>query len=238
MAALLLTYLDALRDDCRLVLASTSPRRVEILGILGVPFEVQTPTFLEDLDKSRYTPDAYVVEKARIKCAEVSRRLHTSDDKKRLTIVVAADTVIVRDGCVLEKPRDPEHARQMLSRLSGRSHEVITGVAFGFGGSDDTTAFFETTTVRFRELSAAEIEAYVATGEPMDKAGAYGIQAKGALLASSIDGDYFNVVGFPLATFSEQLALVLPLELQLFNERQETKDANDVGKAEQNLSRT
>ena len=180
-----------------MILASQSPRRRELLGQMGFSFTVR-PAKGEELAHPELTPAQLVEELARQKALEVSAEA-ASDD-----VVVAADTVVAIDGVVLGKPRDKAHAAQMLSALSGREHTVYTGVAVKRG--ETLLVEHETTQVRFRPLTREEIDAYVATGEPMDKAGAYGIQGRGALLVEGIQGDYYNVVGLPVCLVGRLLA--------------------------------
>ena len=189
--------------------ASSSPRRVEILnGILGLGCTVVASTFPEDLDKSQFTPSAYVAENAKRKALEVYERL-SSERGSAPSLVVGADTVVLRDGTILEKPKTTELAKAMVGSLSGRTHEVATGVALIYapldGGEPTIEVFVETTTVTFAELSSSLIDAYVATGEPMDKAGGYGIQSKGGAFVQCIAGCYFNVMGFPMHRFCARL---------------------------------
>lgn len=183
----------------RIILASSSPRRVEILNhILKAEAEVVPSTFPEDLDKGRFTPEAYVQENAMQKADEVRARVPGR------SVVVGADTVVVHKGRILEKPADAAAAAAMLGGLSGSSHSVCTGVALIY--ADGTRhQFVETTTVNFASLSAECIQGYVETGEPMDKAGGYGIQGFGGAFVSGIEGDYFNVVGFPMHRFCREL---------------------------------
>jgi len=190
----------------RIVLASGSPRRVELLKALGLRFEVVPSTFAEDLDKTLFaTPAAYCAENARRKALEVWERLGGPDGK--VDLVVGADTVVALDGRVIEKPRDAADACAILASLSGRSHLAITGLAVvwrnpsghGDSGSSTVEVATEETVVQFSELSAATIAAYVATGSPLDKAGAYGIQdGICCSFISAIHGDYFNIVGLPV----------------------------------------
>lgn len=171
-----------------IVLASGSPRRRELLGALGLTFEVVAP----DVDESIVgdeEPRAYVERLARTKAAAVPR-----PD----ALVVAADTTVVVDGDIVGKPVDDADARAMLRRLSGRAHTVHTGVAVALG--DRVVSDVVDTTVRFVELSDAEIDWYVATGEPADKAGAYGMQGTGNVFVAGIDGSPSNVIGLPVAT--------------------------------------
>ena len=173
-----------------LILASKSPRRRALLEQMGVrSFRVVTPDIDEHMDRD--LPPAELVrqiseEKARAVAAQVGPD----------AIVIAADTVVALDGAVLGKPADELDAFKMLSTLSGCRHQVYTGLTVLRGEEQYTVS--EETTVTFRELSAEEIDRYVATGEPMDKAGAYGIQGYGALLVEGIQGDYYNVMGLPV----------------------------------------
>ncbi len=156
---------------------------------------------VEDAAASEAGPAAVAAEHARKKALAVS-----AEQPDRF--VLGADTVVVCNGSLLGKPESEEQAEEMLRLLSGRTHEVITAVALAFGGTAGPAVFAEDqvrTRVVFRELSDEEIDAYVATGEPMDKAGAYGIQERGALLVDRIDGCYFNVVGLPLSRMWELL---------------------------------
>lgn len=182
------------------VLASGSPRRRELLELmLPVPFRVEVSGFAEDLPKTD-DPAVYVAETARQKGLEVFRRCPDS-------LVVAADTVVVLDGEILEKPESEADARRTLRRLSGARHEVLTGVAL-FRESHERT-FVERTSVFFSELHDADIDAYAATGEPEDKAGSYGIQGRAGVFVERIEGDYFNVVGLPMNRLSRELASFL-----------------------------
>jgi len=195
-----------------IVLASASPRRS---SILNEQFQLNAravpSTFSEDLDKSCYTPQEYVKETARQKALEVFDRCKApfwERHNRPPSLVVGADTVVVLEGEILEKPTSTESAREMLRRLSAAgTHDVCTGVTLVYGGSDTPHehSFVETTKVAFRSLDEAEIDAYVASGEPMDKAGAYGIQGLGGAFVTKIDGDYQNVVGFPAARFCAEL---------------------------------
>ncbi len=182
-----------------MILASQSPRRRELLGQMGFSFTVR-PAKGEELPHPELTPAQLVEELARQKALEVSAEA-ASDD-----VVVAADTVVAIDGVVLGKPRDKAHAAEMLSALSGREHTVYTGVAVKRG--ETLLVEHEATHVRFRPLTQWEIDLYIQTGEPMDKAGSYGIQGCGALLVEGIRGDYFNVVGLPICRLGRMLAQV------------------------------
>ena len=182
-----------------IILASQSPRRRELLGQMGFSFTVR-PAKGEELPHPELTPAQLVEELARQKALEVSAEAEADD------VVVAADTVVAIDGKVLGKPHDKVHAAQMLSALSGREHTVYTGVAVKRG--ETLLVEHEATQVRFRPLTEREIDLYIQTGEPMDKAGSYGIQGYGALLVEGIRGDYFNVVGLPICRLGRMLAQV------------------------------
>lgn len=174
----------------KIVLASSSPRRRQLLAGLGLRFEVDPPREEEGSRSPGEPPDAYAARVAAAKAAEVAARRPDA-------LVVAADTVVVLEGDVLGKPSGPDGARAMLTRLSGRKHTVHTGVAVTAPDGSRATGT-EVTEVRFRALRSEEIEAYVATGEPLDKAGAYGIQGFGATLVEAVRGCYFNVMGLPV----------------------------------------
>ncbi len=182
----------------RLILASTSPRRRELLNLLGLPFEVAVSRYDEALiDPSGMTPSEYVMQLARGKAEEVAGRMDGD------ALVIGADTTVVLDGKFLNKPKDADDARQMLRALSGRTHEVYTGLCLIHG--DILRTDFARTEVIFDTLSESTIAAYVATGEPLDKAGAYGIQGKALSFIPQIHGDYFNVVGLPLFLLCQML---------------------------------
>ncbi len=172
------------------MLASGSPRRAEILSAVGWPFEMAAA----NIDENRFESEAavpYVRRLAQTKAETVAKNLPSG-------LVLGADTVVLVDEKILGQPSDAEDARRMLKLLSGRWHEVLTGVALVRAGAGHVIADHETTRVRFAEMSAAEIDWYVATGEPMDKAGAYAVQGKGALFIEEIQGNYFNIVGLPV----------------------------------------
>ena len=171
-----------------IVLASQSPRRAELIARLGLQFDVQ-PADIDESYRSGETPPAHAERLAREK-AEAIARTHPH------ALVVGSDTIVVTDGDVLGKPKHREQAVEMLMRLSGRDHEVCTGVAVAMDGRVESG--LERVRVRFRALDRRACEEYVATGEPMDKAGAYGIQGYGATIVARVDGDYFAVMGLPV----------------------------------------
>ncbi|WP_132013914.1 Maf family protein [Hydrogenispora ethanolica] len=182
-----------------LILASTSPRRAELLRQIGVDFQIIPSQFAEEPPPASVTPREYVIGLASHKAGQVAASLKEG-------IVIGADTVVVSEGVILGKPEDPAQAVAMLTALSGKEHSVFTGVACLEVPEGNVRLFAEETKVTFRRLQTAEIQSYVATGEPLDKAGAYGIQGKGALLVEQIQGCYFNVVGLPLSRLAAVLA--------------------------------
>ncbi|MGE5371485.1 MAG: Maf family protein [Solirubrobacterales bacterium] len=181
----------------RIILASNSPRRRQLLEGIGLSFEVIPPDS-ELLPVTTMSP----AENAMVSALDKAHQVASLESSG---IIVAADTIVVKAGRILGKPTDPEDARAMLRFLSGQAHEVITGLAVIdiASGREETAA--ETTKVIFRHLDEHAIQKYVASGEPLDKAGAYGIQGLGALLVKRIEGCYFNVVGLPLVLLGEQL---------------------------------
>ena len=174
----------------RVILASGSPRRKELLEMLKVENLEIIPAKGEEKNHPELSPDALVCELSRCKAAEIAP-VHEPD-----TVTIGADTIVVLDGEVLGKPRDEEDAARMLRSLSGRSHTVYTGVTVIRGETVISRA--ERTEVRFRPLTEEEISRYIATGEPMDKAGAYGAQGYASLFVEGLQGDFFNVMGLPL----------------------------------------
>ena len=186
-----------------LILASQSPRRKELLGLFHIPFSVRVAQIDETMDREKSPYD---------EVARLSREKALAVEPKATEAVVAADTVVVCDAKVLGKPHSPEEAREMLTLLSGRAHQVMTGLSVVCNGQMQTVT--EVTDVHFRPLSPGEIEKYVATGEPMDKAGAYAIQGGGAVFVQSISGDYYNVVGLPVCRLWRLLASMAPQLLE------------------------
>lgn len=185
-----------------LVLASASPRRRELLAQAGFTFEVR-PAHIPEDPKPGEDPIAYVVRLAREKAQAVFNQLRDPTATAHHLTVLGADTTVVLDNQILGKPEDAADAARMLRMLSGRTHRVITGVALVT--ADRTEVAAEVTAVKFLTLSDEEIAAYIATGEPMDKAGAYAIQGHAARWIPRIGGDYFNVVGLPIALVSTLL---------------------------------
>ncbi|MEG0259947.1 MAG: Maf family protein [Lysinibacillus sp.] len=184
------------QTNASFVLASASPRRKELLATLQLPFEIVTSD-VEETSVQATTMREYVKEVALLKTRDVA--------KKTLgATVIGADTIVVFEEALLHKPKTREEAVSHLSRLSGTSHAVMTAVAIIEPSGRETT-FIEETKVVFRAISKELMEAYVASGDPFDKAGGYGIQTAGALFVEQIEGDYNNVVGLPIATLFEQL---------------------------------
>ena len=177
-----------------LILASQSPRRKELLGLVGHPFVIRVADIDETMDLGKAPFD---------EVGRVSRMKALAVERDAEDIVVAADTIVVCGGQVLGKPRDAEDAFRMLRLLSGRDHQVMTGMTVVRG--EECVTVTEVTDIHFRDLSDGEIRAYIATGEPMDKAGSYGIQGGAALFATHLSGDYYNVMGLPVC----RLALIL-----------------------------
>lgn len=170
----------------KVILASASPRRRDLLTLIGIDHIVE-PANIDERYLPGETPAEHAERLAREKAARIG---------EEGAVTIGSDTIVVVDGDVLGKPRDRDHAVEMLRRLSGRSHTVMTGVAVRFNGQ--TASGLEEVGVTFRPLSDADIQRYIDTGEPMDKAGAYGIQGFGATIVERVDGDYFAVMGLAL----------------------------------------
>ena len=180
-----------------MILASQSPRRIELMREAGFDFRI-IPADIDETPREGETPFELVERLAASKAASIAATQAEPGE-----LVVAADTIVAIDGELLGKPADAAEARAMLAHLSGRTHQVATGVCLtrgGTAGPDDARSFVSITDVEFYELTEDEIAAYVETGEPLDKAGAYGIQGVGGrILVRRIDGDFYNVVGLPIA---------------------------------------
>ncbi|CAB0014394.1 unnamed protein product [Nesidiocoris tenuis] len=189
-------------DFQRIILASTSPRRSEVLRHLGLHFEILPSLFEENLNPKDFaSPADYAVETAYRKVLDVAERV--ANDVNKADIIVGADTVVCLDGKLYEKPKDTAAAVKFLSELSGRQHTVYTGMVIKTPNA--TVKFSEKTLVTMAYLSDDVIQGYVRTREPMDKAGAYGIQGLGGTLIEKIDGDFYNVLGLPLHSFCKHL---------------------------------
>jgi septum formation protein len=186
----------------RLILASTSPRRRTLLVSLGIPFEVR-PSGVEERLLAGVPPAELATALARAKARDVADRLRAAGEAP--AVVLGADTLVVLEGRALGKPASREDARGMLRALRGRSHEVVTAVALCEAPAGREATAVVTSGVRMRAYGEAEVEAYLATGEPDDKAGAYAVQGVGGALVLSVDGCYSNVVGLPLETTARLL---------------------------------
>lgn len=182
-----------------LILASGSPRRRQLLSLFKIPFTVRAADIDETMDPAA-DPRQEVARVSRLKALAVPRG---EDD-----VVLAADTIVVCQGRVLGKPRDEQDAFNMLCLLSGRDHQVMTGWTLVRG--EKVLSFTEVTDLHFRELTEKEIRSYIATGEPMDKAGAYGIQGGAALFCRRMEGDYYNVMGLPVCRVWQALGQIAP----------------------------
>ena len=183
----------------QLILGSQSPRRKELLGLFHIPFVIKIADIDEAMDPA-LSPAEEVARVSRAKAEAIPR----GDDD----VVIAADTIVVLENEVLGKPKDEADAVRMLTALSGRDHQVMTGVTVLRGNTALTHT--EITDIHFRPLSQKEIAAYVATGEPMDKAGSYGIQGGAALFAEKMHGDYYNVMGLPVCRLWQMLRAIAP----------------------------
>jgi septum formation protein len=181
----------------KIILASASPRRKELLQKIGLKFEVDASNCAEEIDPA-------------LEPAELVRRISVAKAKSvasrhKDAVIIAADTIGVIGKKLLGKPQTAAEARKMLAQISGKSHEVITGFTVLDTATDRIVSVTVSTRVYIKKLTPAEIDAYVATGEPLDKAGAYGIQGLGAVIVEKIEGDYYNVVGLPLSALTEVL---------------------------------
>lgn len=178
-----------------IILASASPRRKKILELADLKFDVMPSDAQEITTKT--APNEVVMELASIKAKDIYKK------SEKQSMIVGADTVVAYQGQILGKPTDEADAKRMLTMLSGQTHEVYTGVCIIEDGK--TKTFYEETKVTFYEISDEQIDHYIKTGEPMDKAGSYGIQGKAAVFIKGIEGDYYNVVGFPIARFLQEI---------------------------------
>lgn len=176
------------------ILASQSPRRKELMGLFRIPFEIRVADISEAMDESADPAE---------QVAGVSGRKARAISREQTDVVIAADTIVVCQGQILGKPKDEEDACRMLRLLSGKSHQVMTGLTVLYGEKEVSCT--EITDVYFRPLTEKEIREYVRTGEPMDKAGAYGIQGGAALFVEKLAGNYYNVVGLPVCRLSQIL---------------------------------
>ena len=183
----------------RLILASSSPRRADLLSQIGLTFEIYPSDIEEPSFNGKLTPKSVTQQLASMKARSVAERYTEG-------VIIGADTLVAFEDELLGKPENANHARSILKKLSGKKHKVVTGVCLINVEHSKEITWNEVTKVYFRELSPMEIEEYVNCGEPLDKAGAYGIQGRGAAFVNRIEGCYFNVVGLPLASLIEQLS--------------------------------
>lgn len=185
--------------DRKIILASASPRRAQLLRQIGLDFAI-TPAHLDEdsIQEKIISPGEVTRTLSREKAATIAQGIERG-------LIIGADTVVCLDDHILNKPANETEAMQILSALSNRRHQVITGVTLLLKPEQEQITFTEITQVAFRKLTTDEIRNYIATNEPWDKAGSYGIQGQGALLVHSIDGDYNNVVGFPLTRFYQEV---------------------------------
>ncbi|XP_043523637.1 dTTP/UTP pyrophosphatase [Frieseomelitta varia] len=186
----------------RVVLASGSPRRYEIMKQLGINVEVISSMYDENLDRSTYKNSGeYVQDLAKYKVQEVYNRL--KEDAVSPSLIIGADTMVTMDNIIYGKPKNNSHAFEMLSSLANKEHVVYTGVCLKTPKKE--VNFYESTKVKFGDISEEQIWTYIKSGEPLDKAGGYGIQGLGACLIEKVDGDFFTVMGLPLYSMTKQL---------------------------------
>ncbi|XP_017759817.1 PREDICTED: maf-like protein Athe_1300 [Eufriesea mexicana] len=186
----------------RIVLASGSPRRYEIVKLLGINVEVVPSKYDENLDRSMYKSiGEYTQDLAKYKVQEVYDRL--KEDTISPSLIIGADTLVIRDNVIYGKPKNNSHAFEMLSNLANKEHTVYTGVCLKTPKKE--VSFYESTKVKFGNISKEQILTYIKSGEPLDKAGGYGIQGLGACLIEKVDGDFYTVMGLPLYRITQKL---------------------------------
>lgn len=183
------------------ILASASPRRKELLTNMGINFSVVVSDADESVADSNVPPGIYVQQLSLLKAASTAEKVI----KNKNALIISADTVVVNNNKILGKPKNEQEAFDMLSALSGKTHQVYTGFCVLRAKDAYTVCKHVCTDVTFKKLSAEQISSYIQSGEPMDKAGAYGIQGLGAMLVEKINGDYFNVVGLPVSALADIL---------------------------------
>ncbi|MNN01886.1 Septum formation protein Maf [compost metagenome] len=188
----------------RVILASTSPRRKELVASLNIPYDI-VPSHADETTPDNWSPQQIVTELAKRKAEAVYHSLNSSGSNSEAGVIVGSDTIVVRDGEVLGKPRNEDEAASMISSLQGRSHTVYTGVACIDSNTGEMLVDYRSTEVTMRSLTNEEVLAYARSGEGLDKAGAYAIQGLGATLVTGIQGCYFNVVGLPLSLLAQML---------------------------------
>lgn len=178
------------------VLGTSSPRRLEFFSLFRIPFKVITPD-VDECIENIYEPQSIVMELSRLKLEGVISQLSKNKLFESIDAIITADTIVWMNGEIFGKPKNEMEAKTMLRKLSGNWHKVFTGVCVKI--EDDEILFFEETKVKFKELSEFEIDYYISTGEPLDKAGAYAIQGLGGVFVERIEGDYSNVIGLPIS---------------------------------------
>ncbi|MNI10921.1 Septum formation protein Maf [compost metagenome] len=188
----------------RVILASTSPRRKELVASLNIPYDI-VPSHADEATPENWSPMQIVTELAKRKAEAVYHSLDSSDSSRETGVIVGSDTIVVMDGEVLGKPKNEEEAATMIASLQGRSHTVYTGVACIDSNTGEMLVDYRSTEVTMRSLTNEEVLAYARSGEGLDKAGAYAIQGLGATLVTGIQGCYFNVVGLPLSLLAQML---------------------------------
>lgn len=191
------------------ILASGSPRRKELLELMGLEFKVIVSQADEDSVSKDLKPGLYVQELALLKASATAKEVL----RNKNAVIISADTIVTLDGQILGKPKDEDDAFNMLSKLSGCEHEVYTGYCVMRISDGKAVCGKVRTKVKFKDLSDDKIRGYINSGEPMDKAGAYGIQGLGSLLIEKIDGDYFNVVGLPISALADTLEDEMDIKL-------------------------
>ncbi|WP_281889060.1 nucleoside triphosphate pyrophosphatase [Paenibacillus sp. YYML68] len=189
----------------RIILASSSPRRQELLALIGLPFRVQSSDADESTEEG-LDPHQIVEQLAERKARAVLEQGRASGTLESDAVIIGSDTIVVQDGHVLGKPKDEADALHMLRMLQGREHEVYTGIACILTTDGSARLAHERTVVRMKSADDERLRRYIATGEPMDKAGSYGIQGFGATLVERIEGDYFSVVGLPVSKLYDMLS--------------------------------
>ncbi|RPI00410.1 MAG: septum formation inhibitor Maf [Calditrichaeota bacterium] len=209
----------------KLILASQSPRRAQLLSLAGFAFEIR-PSFFDEESIKESSPEKHVLRLSEAKARQVAESVEQG-------IVIGADTIVVVDEEILGKPRDVEEAKKMLRRLAGRFHQVYTGFALVEMPSQRMASDFEVTLVHFRRLAEWEIERYVATQSPLDKAGAYGIQDQSAVFADRIEGCFYNVVGFPLSKFYSTMIDFMSKDVDVKSSTTGTRD--QIGRRDQKI---
>ncbi len=202
-----------------IILASQSPRRRELLKKLNISFSTRNIDISEEIYKEE-KPQEYVLRMAETKAAEGAI-------SEKDSLVIGADTIVCIDDEILGKPKDKEDAARILNKIKGRKHFVYTGVSLNINTGEKVVSFIEKTEVFFAEMTDKEIFDYIETGEPMDKAGAYGIQDQGALFVKSISGDFYNVMGLPLRRIYEELNILIEGE-EIENTKKEASNNEGI----------